>query len=134
TLGVVELDDNLKLKEFSKSLIDKSYTLYVNIIPGSINSWGQMCRMFREKFFSTQEKTPNFIHFFDQLRFLEESRKEMPLSLVKIVDSRRTFIDDGYSVNLMPLSALKEVKIDMESLRHLMTITSFENKEIKTLG
>ncbi|MBA0570751.1 hypothetical protein Golob_004365, partial [Gossypium lobatum] len=56
TLGVVELDDNLKLKEFSKSLIDKSYTLYVNITPGSINSWGQMCRMFREKFFSTQEK------------------------------------------------------------------------------
>lgn len=29
-------------------------------------------------------KTPNFMYFFDQLRFLEESRKEVPLSLVKI--------------------------------------------------
>lgn len=57
-----------------------------------------------------------------------------PTGMKMQLDSLRTFIDDGYSLNLMPLSALKEVKINMESLRHLMTITSFENKEIKTLG
>ncbi|TYG36691.1 hypothetical protein ES288_D13G083400v1, partial [Gossypium darwinii] len=40
TLGVDGLDDDLKLKEFSKYLIEKAYT------------W-KMCRLFREKFFST---------------------------------------------------------------------------------
>ncbi|OMP00330.1 reverse transcriptase [Corchorus capsularis] len=50
------LDDDLKLKEFSKSLTGKAYTWYVNLIPGSIESWNQMCTQFGEKFFPTQEK------------------------------------------------------------------------------
>ncbi|OMO61386.1 Ubiquitin-conjugating enzyme, E2 [Corchorus capsularis] len=56
TLGVPGLDDDLKLKEFSKSLTEKAYTWYVNLVPGSIESWNQMCRQFGEKFFPTQEK------------------------------------------------------------------------------
>ena len=31
TLGVYGLDEDLKLKEFSKSLTEKAYTLYVNL-------------------------------------------------------------------------------------------------------
>ena len=34
TLGVYGLDDDLKLKEFSKSLTEKAYTWYVNLQPG----------------------------------------------------------------------------------------------------
>lgn len=34
----------------------------------------------------------------------------------------------------MPLSILKAAKIDLESLHHHMTIMSFNNKEITTLG
>ncbi|MBA0751663.1 hypothetical protein Gogos_000574 [Gossypium gossypioides] len=36
TLGVDGLDDDLKLKEFSKPLIEKAYTWYVNLTPGSV--------------------------------------------------------------------------------------------------
>ncbi|MBA0631846.1 hypothetical protein Godav_000681 [Gossypium davidsonii] len=36
TLGVDGLDDDLKLKEFSKSLIEKAYTWYVNLTSGSV--------------------------------------------------------------------------------------------------
>ncbi|OMO94091.1 reverse transcriptase [Corchorus capsularis] len=56
TLGVAGLDDDLKLKEFSKSLTGKAYTWYVNLIPGSVESWSHMCTLFGEKFFSTQER------------------------------------------------------------------------------
>ena len=56
TLEVYGLDDDLKLKEFSKSLTEKAYTWYVNLPPGSVDSWGSMCKMFLEKFFSTQER------------------------------------------------------------------------------
>ena len=47
---------------------------------------------------------------------------------------KRTFIDDGSSVNLMSLSTLKAVNINMKSLCRPMTIMSFDNKEIQTLG
>ena len=50
------MDDDLKLKEFSKSLTEKAYTWYVNLQPGLVNSWASMCKMFLEKFFSTQER------------------------------------------------------------------------------
>ncbi|MBA0597633.1 hypothetical protein Gorai_007434, partial [Gossypium raimondii] len=56
TLGVVGLDDDLKLREFSKSLTEKAYTWYVNLKPIFVESWNQMCAIFGEKFFSTQEK------------------------------------------------------------------------------
>ena len=55
TLEVYGFDDDLKLKEFSKSLTEKAYTWYVNLPPGSVDSWGTMCKMFVEKFFSIQE-------------------------------------------------------------------------------
>ncbi|MBA0843254.1 hypothetical protein Goarm_000460 [Gossypium armourianum] len=38
TLGVDGLDDDLKLKEFSKSSIEKAYTSCVNLTPGSVES------------------------------------------------------------------------------------------------
>src|SRR5262249_5256716 len=56
TLEVYGFDDDLKLKEFSKSLTEKAYTWYVNLPPGSVDSWATMCKMFLEKFFSTQER------------------------------------------------------------------------------
>ncbi|MBA0870530.1 hypothetical protein Goshw_013716 [Gossypium schwendimanii] len=47
---------------------------------------------------------------------------------------QRTFINDGSSMNLMPLSTLKVINIDVKSLRRSMTISSFDNKDILTLG
>ncbi|MBA0693913.1 hypothetical protein Goari_004253 [Gossypium aridum] len=56
TLGVVGLDDDLKLREFSKSLTEKAYTWHVNLKHIFVESWNKMCAIFGEKFFSTQEK------------------------------------------------------------------------------
>lgn len=47
---------------------------------------------------------------------------------------RRIFINDGSFGNLIPLSILKVVNIDLKSLHRPMAITSFDNKEIMTLG
>ncbi|MBA0580713.1 hypothetical protein Gorai_022919 [Gossypium raimondii] len=56
TLGVARLDGDLKLREFSKSSTNKACTLYVNLKPSFVESLNQMCVIFREKFFSTQDK------------------------------------------------------------------------------
>ena len=55
-LRVHGLDDDLKLKEFSKSLTKKDYTWHVNLQLGSVDSWSSMCKMLLENFFSTQER------------------------------------------------------------------------------
>lgn len=47
---------------------------------------------------------------------------------------RRTFINDALSMNLMPLSTLKAIAIDVKSLHRPMTISSFDKKDIVTLG
>ena len=60
-----------------------------------------------------------------------------PLYVESVINGypiRRTFIDDGSFVNLIPLSTVKAVNIDLKSLRRPMTITSFDNKEILMLG
>ncbi|MBA0607164.1 hypothetical protein Godav_019507, partial [Gossypium davidsonii] len=56
TLGVARLDGDLKLREFSKPLTNKACTFYVNLKPSFVESWNQMCVIFGEKFFSTQDK------------------------------------------------------------------------------
>ncbi|TYI49463.1 hypothetical protein E1A91_D12G036600v1 [Gossypium mustelinum] len=48
--------------------------------------------------------------------------------------NRKKFIDDGSSVNLMRLSTLKAINIDVKSLLRLMTISSFDNKDIIKSG
>ena len=73
TLGVAGLDNDLKLKEFSKSLTGKAYTWYVNLVPGSVESWNQMCKLFEEKFFSTQEK----VSLADMGREYQRSREDL---------------------------------------------------------
>ena len=131
-------------------------------------------------------KTPNVRHFFDQLGFCEEARKEVAEVMVQVgekyygegglVDSRmkrlantynnaivfteadmctphsnhnkplyvestingmlvkRTFIDDGSGLNLMPLSTFHTLDLDSRSLRKPMTTNSFANTETSTLG
>ncbi|KAB2047579.1 hypothetical protein ES319_A13G056600v1, partial [Gossypium barbadense] len=69
TLGFDRLDDDLKLKEFSKSLIEKAY------------NWN-MCRMYREKFFSTKSLM-NYIQCFRE-RVLDIHDAHYENELVKV--------------------------------------------------
>lgn len=44
-------DAELCLKEFSKSLIDRVYTWYLNLKQGSIQSWEHLVMVFNAKFY-----------------------------------------------------------------------------------
>ena len=55
-LEVCRFDNDLKLKEFSKSLTKKAYPWYINLPLWSVDLWETMCKMFLEIFFSTQER------------------------------------------------------------------------------
>ena len=55
TLGPYAVDENLCLREFSKSLCDWAYTWYISLKPGSIPTWDDMVDVFCTKYFHGEE-------------------------------------------------------------------------------
>ena len=56
SFGAFCFDKNLRLREFSKSLIERGYTWYINLTPRSIGSWEEMVSRFYAKFFQMEER------------------------------------------------------------------------------
>lgn len=55
-LGSHAGDYNLRLREFSKSLIDRAYTWYITLAPDSVCSWEDLANRFCKKYFQHEEK------------------------------------------------------------------------------
>ena len=55
TLGPYAVDEDLCLREFSKSLCDRAYTWYIGLKPGSIPTWDDMVDVFCTKYFHGEE-------------------------------------------------------------------------------
>ena len=55
TLGPYAADEDLCLREFSKSLYDQAYTLYIGLKPGSILTLDDMVDVFCTKYFHGEE-------------------------------------------------------------------------------
>ena len=54
-LGPYAVDEDLCLREFSKSLCDHAYTWYIGLKPGSIPTWDDMVDLFCTKYFHGEE-------------------------------------------------------------------------------
>ena len=55
TLGPYAANEELCLREFSKSLCDRAYTWYINLKLGSIPTWDDMVDVFCTKYFHGEE-------------------------------------------------------------------------------
>ena len=55
TLGPYAVDEDLCLREFSKSLCDRAYTWYIGLKPRSIPTWDDMVDVFCTKYFHGEE-------------------------------------------------------------------------------
>ena len=55
TLGPYAADEDLCLREFSKSLCDRAYTWYIGLKPGLIPTWDDMVDVFCTKYFHKEE-------------------------------------------------------------------------------
>ena len=55
TLGSYAVDEDLCLREFSKSLCDRAYTWYIGLKQGSIPTWYAMVDVFCTKYFHVKE-------------------------------------------------------------------------------
>ena len=55
TLSPYTTNEDLYLREFSKSLCDQTYTWYIDLKPGSIPTWDDMVDIFCTKYFHREE-------------------------------------------------------------------------------
>ena len=55
TFGPYATDEDLCLREFSKSLCNRAYTWYIGLKPGSIPTWDDMVDVFCTKYFHGEE-------------------------------------------------------------------------------
>ena len=55
TLGPYVANEDLCLREFSKSLCDRAYAWYIGLKPGSIPAWDDMVDVFCTKYFHGEE-------------------------------------------------------------------------------
>ena len=55
TLSPYAADEDLCLREFSKSMCDRAYTWYIGLKPGSIPTWDDMVDVFCTKYFHKEE-------------------------------------------------------------------------------
>ena len=56
TIGPYAGDRELCLREFAKSLLDKAYTWYTTLRPGSIKTWDKMMERFCAKYYPSEDK------------------------------------------------------------------------------
>ena len=56
TMGPYAGDRELCLREFAKSLVDRAYTWYTTLRPGSIKTWDEMMEKFCAKYYPGEDK------------------------------------------------------------------------------
>ena len=56
TIGPYAGDRELCLREFAKSLVDRAYTWYTILRPGSIKTWDKMMERFYTKYYPRENK------------------------------------------------------------------------------
>ena len=56
TIGPYARDRELCLREFAKSLVDRAYTWYNTLRPGSIKTWDEMMEKFYAKYYLDEDK------------------------------------------------------------------------------
>ena len=56
TMGPYVGDRELCLREFAKSLVDRAYTWYITLRPGSIKTWDKMMERFYAKYYPGEDK------------------------------------------------------------------------------
>jgi len=56
TMGPYAGDKELCLREFAKSLVDRAYTWYTTLRPGSIKTWDEMMEKFCAKYYPGEDK------------------------------------------------------------------------------
>ena len=77
-MGPYAGDKELCLREFAKSLVDRAYTWYTTLRPGSIKTWDEMMEKFCAKYYPGEDKIT-----FQNLQMVMQRPGEDPVQFIK---------------------------------------------------
>ena len=78
TMGPYTGDKELCLREFAKSLVDRAYTCYTTLRPGSIKAWDEMMERFCVKYYPGEDKVT-----FQGFQMVRQRPREDPIQFIK---------------------------------------------------
>ena len=78
TMGPYAGDRELCLREFAKSLVDRPYTWYTTLRPGSIKTWDEMMERFCAKYYLSEDKVT-----FQSFQMVRQRPGEDPVQFIK---------------------------------------------------
>jgi len=78
TIGPYAGDRELCLREFAKYIVDKAYTWYTTLRPGSIKTWDKMMERFCTKYYPGEDKVT-----FQSLQMVRQRLGEDPVQFIK---------------------------------------------------
>ena len=77
-MGPYTGDRELCLREFAKSLVERAYTWYTTLRPGSIKTWDNMMERFFTKYYPGEDKIT-----FQNLQMVRQRSGEDPVQFIK---------------------------------------------------
>ena len=115
SMGPFVAHGELCLQEFSKSLVDRAYTWYTMLSPGSIRTWEDMVEGFYSKYFHAEEKI-TLVNF-------HSTKQQIGEDLVKYIHRfRDAFLDchvkyqEGELIEVCIDNMLPEFRAHLENL------------------
>ena len=81
TMGLYAVDKELCLREFAKSKVDRAYTWYTTLRPGSIKTWNEMMERFCAKYYPGEDDVT-----FQSLQMVKQRPREDPVQFIKIFE------------------------------------------------
>ena len=115
TLGPYVADEDLCLREFSKSLCDRAYTWYIGLKPGSIPTWDDMVDVFCTKYFHGKETV--------MLATLQATKQRNDEDLMEYIKRFRDIVLDCYDhyeertlVEMCMTNMIREFRAVLENL------------------
>ena len=77
-MGPYVRDTKLCLREFAKSLVDRAYTWYTTLRPGSIKTWDEMMERLCAKYYLVEDKIT-----FQSHQMVKQRPGEDPIQFIK---------------------------------------------------
>ena len=77
-MGPYARDNELSLREFAMSLVDRAYTWYTTLRPGSNKTWDEMMERFCAKYYPGEDKVT-----FQNLQMVRKRPGEDPIHFIK---------------------------------------------------
>ena len=120
TMGPFIGDKELCLREFAKFLMDRAYTWYTTLKPGSIKTWDKMMERFCAKYYLGEDKVT-----FQSLQMVRQRPREDPVQFIKSFEDVSLDCYEDYEEKELVETCISNMLFDYRLNLENLCITQF---------